>query len=442
MHYEQHRRLNRQDYKTLSLAALGGALEFYDFIIFVFFAAVIGDLFFPADIPDWLRQVQTFGIFAAGYLARPLGGIIMAHFGDLVGRKKMFSLSILLMALPTLGMGMLPTYVSAGIAAPLLLLLMRVLQGAAIGGEVPGAWVFVSEHVPRSRIGIACGILTAGLTLGILLGSLIATVLNTVMLPAQIIMGGWRIPFFIGGIFGLVAMYLRRWLQETPIFMEMQAHKKLADELPLKSVVVNHRKAVVVSMLLTWMLSAGIVVVILMSPTYLQKLHGIAPALALQANSLATIALALGCITAGLTIDRLGASRTFIIGSLLLAVCSWFFYTSAAKDHTLLFVSYALAGFSVGIVGAVPYVMVKAFPAEVRFSGISFSYNVAYAIFGGLTPIFVTLIMKLTPLAPAFYVLALSGVGVLLGIYLRHDIRSEDESIVESLDNVSSPASI
>ncbi|WJY10323.1 MFS transporter [Pectobacteriaceae bacterium C80] len=190
MHYEQHRRLNRQDYKTLSLAALGGALEFYDFIIFVFFAAVIGDLFFPADIPDWLRQVQTFGIFAAGYLARPLGGIIMAHFGDLVGRKKMFSLSILLMALPTLGMGMLPTYVSAGIAAPLLLLLMRVLQGAAIGGEVPGAWVFVSEHVPRSRIGIACGILTAGLTLGILLGSLIATVLNTVMSPIQIIMGG------------------------------------------------------------------------------------------------------------------------------------------------------------------------------------------------------------------------------------------------------------
>ena len=97
-----NRPLNRQDYKTLTLAALGGALEFYDFIIFVFFAAVVGELFFPADIPEWLRQVQTFGIFAAGYLARPLGGIIMAHFGDLVGRKKMFTLSILLMALPTL----------------------------------------------------------------------------------------------------------------------------------------------------------------------------------------------------------------------------------------------------------------------------------------------------------------------------------------------------
>ncbi|VFS71228.1 Proline porter II [Kluyvera cryocrescens] len=116
------RPLNRQDYKTLTLAALGGALEFYDFIIFVFFAAVVGELFFPADIPEWLRQVQTFGIFAAGYLARPLGGIIMAHFGDLVGRKKMFTLSILLMAVPTLAIGLLPTYVTAGLAAPLLLL--------------------------------------------------------------------------------------------------------------------------------------------------------------------------------------------------------------------------------------------------------------------------------------------------------------------------------
>jgi MFS family permease len=145
------RPLNRQDYKTLTLAALGGALEFYDFIIFVFFAAVVGELFFPADIPEWLRQVQTFGIFAAGYLARPLGGIIMAHFGDLVGRKKMFTLSILLMALPTLAIGLLPTYASVGIVAPLLLLLMRILQGAAIGGEVPGAWVFVAEHVPEKE---------------------------------------------------------------------------------------------------------------------------------------------------------------------------------------------------------------------------------------------------------------------------------------------------
>lgn len=200
MQIDQSRRLNRQDYKTLALAALGGALEFYDFIIFVFFAAVIGDLFFPADIPEWLRQLQTFGIFAAGYLARPLGGLIMAHFGDSQGRKKMFSLSILLMAVPTLAMGLLPTYASIGIAAPLLLLLLRMLQGAAIGGEVPGAWVFVAEHVPEKRIGFACGTLTAGLTFGILLGSLVATLITTTMSAQTIAETGWRIPFLLGAV--------------------------------------------------------------------------------------------------------------------------------------------------------------------------------------------------------------------------------------------------
>ena len=429
----QHTRpLNRQDYKTLTLAALGGALEFYDFIIFVFFAAVVGELFFPADIPEWLRQVQTFGIFAAGYLARPLGGIIMAHFGDLVGRKKMFTLSILLMAVPTLAIGLLPTFATAGLAAPLLLLLMRILQGAAIGGEVPGAWVFVAEHVPARRIGIACGTLTAGLTVGILLGSVVATLINTQLSAQAIHDGGWRIPFLLGGIFGLVAMYLRRWLQETPIFLEMQQRKALAQELPIKSVVLKHKQAVVVSMLLTWLLSAGIVVVILMSPVWLQKQYGFAPALTLQANSVATIMLCVGCLLAGLIVDRVGASKTFIVGSILLACSSWFFYHLAGTHPEQLFLLYGLVGLCVGVVGAVPYVMVRAFPAEVRFTGISFSYNVSYAIFGGLTPIAVTMLMGVSPMAPAWYVLALSLMGLGLGIWLRKEIPAASRSPAEA----------
>lgn len=186
------RALTRSDYKTLGLAALGGALEFYDFIIFVFFAPAIGQLFFPHDIPDWLRQLQTFGIFAAGYLARPLGGVIMAHFGDLFGRKRMFTLSVLMMSVPTLLMGLLPTYDTIGILAPVLLLLFRVLQGAAVGGEVPGAWVFVSEHVPSRHIGYACGTLTAGLTAGILLGSLVAAGINSRYSTAEVGAFAWR----------------------------------------------------------------------------------------------------------------------------------------------------------------------------------------------------------------------------------------------------------
>lgn len=427
---QQTRPLNRQDYKTLTLAALGGALEFYDFIIFVFFAAVVGELFFPPDIPEWLRQVQTFGIFAAGYLARPLGGIIMAHFGDLVGRKKMFTLSILLMAVPTLLIGLLPDYAAMGIAAPVLLLMMRILQGAAIGGEVPGAWVFVAEHVPEKRIGIACGTLTAGLTVGILLGSVVATIINTSMTQQAIHDGGWRIPFLLGGAFGLVAMYLRRWLQETPIFLEMQQRKALAQELPVKAVVVKHRQAVVISMLLTWLLSAGIVVVILMSPVWLQKQYGFAPAVTLQANSIATMMLCVGCLLAGLAADRFGASRTFIVGSVLLAATSWAFYHLSGPHPEQLFLLYGLVGLCVGVVGAVPFVMVRAFPAEVRFTGISFSYNVAYAIFGGLTPVAVTMLMGVSPMAPAWYVLALSVMGLGLGVWLGRKRQVEGRSAV------------
>ncbi|ARW84814.1 MULTISPECIES: MFS transporter [Aeromonas] len=426
--YDHSRPLNRQDYKTLSLAALGGALEFYDFIIFVFFAVVIGELFFPADIPEWLRQFQTFGIFAAGYLARPLGGIIMAHFGDLIGRKRMFTLSILLMALPTLMIGLLPTYAVLGIGAPLALLGLRILQGAAIGGEVPGAWVFVAEHVPARRVGLACGTLTAGLTAGILLGSLIATAVNKNLTPAEVSEWGWRVPFLLGGIFGIVAMYLRRWLHETPVFAEMQANKALAEELPLKTVLRSHKGSVVISMLLTWLLSAGIVVVILMTPTYLQKVHGISPADALTANSLAILALTLGCIVYGRLIDALGSGPTFMLGSLLLAGSSYAFYHGLVAGTEQLVPLYMLAGFAVGIVGAVPYVMVNAFPAVVRFSGLSFSYNVAYAIFGGLTPMLVTLWMKNDVLAPSHYVVSLSALGFAIGVLLWLQQRNQRQT--------------
>ncbi len=258
--------------RTLFLASLGGALEFYDFVIFVFFTAVLAKLFFPPTLPEWVRQLDTFGIFAAGYLARPLGGIVMAHFGDLRGRKRMFTFSILLMAIPTLLIGLLPTYHSIGLAAPILLLVMRVTQGIAMGGEAPGGWVFVAEHARPGRTGLAVGLLTSGLSLGILLGSLVATIVNMVFTPAQIGTSIWRLPFLIGGAFGFIAMFLRRWLQETPVFEEIRRRAAISRELPLRVVFRNHGRSIAASILSTWMLSAAIVVVILMTPALLQQL--------------------------------------------------------------------------------------------------------------------------------------------------------------------------
>jgi len=406
------RPLTRSDAKTLTLAALGGALEYYDFIIFVFFTAVIGKLFFPPDTPDWLRQLQTFGVFAAGYLARPLGGIVMAHFGDRSGRKQMFTLSVFLMAIPTLLIGLLPTYATLGYAAPLALLVLRVLQGAAVGGEVPGAWTFVSEHVPDRRVGFACGTLTSGLTVGILLGSLIATWVNRHWSPADVEAFAWRIPFLVGGVFGFFAVFLRRLLAETPVFEEMRRRAELVQGLPLRIVLAGHSRSVIVAMLLTWVLTAAIVVVILMTPSLIQKLFGIAAADTLAANSFATLGLSIGCVVFGLLADRFGAERMLMVGCALLLATTYALYETLGQNPGYLDSLYALTGFCVGVVGVIPVLLVRAFPPPVRFSGISFAYNVAYAIFGGLTPLFVTLLMQKQPLAPAHYVAALCVLGI------------------------------
>jgi MFS family permease len=407
------RPLSRHDIRTLCLAALGGALEFYDFVIYVFFATTIGQLFFPPDMPDWLKLFQSYGIFAAGYLARPLGGLIMAHFGDRTGRKRMFTLSVFLMAVPTLLIGLLPVYAAIGYLAPLALLLLRVMQGAAIGGEVPGAWVFVAEHVPARRVGFACGLLTSGLTIGILLGSLMATAVNRSLSPEQILDYGWRLPFIIGGLFGFLAVYLRSWLAETPIFLEIRQRRALSEELPLKAVLRGHGKAILVSVLTTWTLTAAIVVLILMTPTLLQKLDGFAPALTLQANSVATIMLSIACVLAGLAADRVGALRVMLIGGIGLIISAYLLYLGVRNAPDLLLPLYGVTGFFVGTIAVVPFIMVRVFPPAVRFTGVSFAYNVAYAIFGGLTPLIVSLLVKSDALAPAHYVAAIVVIGIL-----------------------------
>ena len=409
---QENRQLSTSEIRVLSLASIGGALEFYDFVIFVFFATIIGKLFFASSRPDWVRQAQTFGIFAAGYLARPIGGIVMAHFGDTRGRKRVFTLSVLLMAIPTLLIGLLPTYQSIGVAAPLLLLLMRIMQGVAIGGEAPGAWVFVAEHARRGRIGFAVGLLTSGLSFGILLGSLMATCLNLSFSQAQIAAGAWRIPFWIGGMLGFIAMWLRRWLKETPVFEEMRNRARLSRELPLGIVLKGHSRAVVTSVLSTWMLTAAIVVVILMTPSLLPKLFGIASSQAQTANLAATAALCISTVVIGAATDRFGIRRVAVPMLLFLIATAYGLYRGAETMPAMLLPLYALAGFGAGAVVLTPIVMIHAFPTQIRFSGVSFSYNFAYALFGGLTPLLVSWLAHLDRIGPAHYIAAVTVVGL------------------------------
>lgn len=412
-------KLSTKDIRTLGLAALGGALEFYDFVIFVFFTKTLSTLFFPEDMPSWLAQLQVYGIFASGYIARPIGGIVMAHFGDLLGRKKMFTLSVLLMALPTLLIGLLPTYATLGLAAPVLLLFLRVVQGIAIGGEVPAAWVFVAEHVPEKRIGFACASLTSGLTLGILIGSLMGTTIYTQLSPEDVLSYGWRIAFILGGVFGFFAVWLRRWLHETPVFEEMKKKKAISKEIPLKTVLKDHKPSVVLSMLVTWMLTAGIMVLILMTPTLIQNQFGIAPELAFKGNNIASFCLVIGCLIGGLAADKIGYAKALLIGSAILLFSNYALYIDLVNGGANFIPLYALAGFTVGVVGVVPTVMIHAFPPAIRFSGISFSYNMAYAIFGAITPPLISYLSShLGGLAPAHYLGATTLLGIGIGFYL------------------------
>ena len=416
--------LTREDVRTLMLSSFGGALEFYDFVIYVFYAKVLSELFFPAGLNPFWALLNTYGIFAAGYLFRPLGGIVMAHFGDLFGRKRLFALSIMMMALPTLCLGLMPTFATIGYAAPILLLVLRMIQGVAIGGEIPAAWTFVSEHVPEKRIGMANGFLTGGLSLGILLGSLIALGMAKLFSSEAILNGAWRIPFIIGGLFGLLTLYLRSYLHETPVFKAMQQRKELVTEMPVKVLVSKHKTAVSIGMLLTWFLTGCIVVILLAMPQLLTGSFGFSSTQAFEMQSMAIVMQMLGCVIYGLLADRLGIGRVLIGGIVFTGVMTALFYPALGKfSDSLIFVLYLLLGLAAGVAGIVSAAMIRMFPPAIRFTGISFSYNVAYAIVGGLTLPLVQWFSLFSQIGAMYYILYLCGVGILAAIEFQSRYR-------------------
>ena len=422
--------LSRKDYKTLGLAALGGALEIYDFIIFVFFALTLSQLFFPPQMPEWLRLLQSFGIFVTGYLARPLGGILMAHFADHLGRKRVFSLSILMMALPCLLIGLMPTYAEIGYFAPLILLALRILQGAAVGGEVPSAWVFVAEHAPRAHRGYALGFLQAGLTFGYLLGALTATLLAQVFTAEEILDYAWRFPFLLGGVFGVLGVWLRRWLSETPVFLALREQQQARIELPLRRVLRDHRGALLPAMLLTCVLTSAVVVLVVLTPTLMQQRFGMSASHTFALSSLGIVFLNFGCVLAGWVVDRIGAWRSVLLYSLLLPLGIAQLYASLIGGWAWPGLSYALAGLACGIVGVVPSVMVGLFPASIRVSGISFTYNIAYALWASTTPLLLIALVPWSPWVCVGYCVLMGGVGLLTTLGFGFGRKSETDCAV------------
>lgn len=409
--------LSRRDMATLGLASLGGALEFYDFIVAVFFTKTLAAVFFPSDSPEWLTQLQVFCIFAAGYLVRPLGGVALAHFGDRDGRKKMFALGLFLMAVPTALIGLLPDYRTIGVLAPILFLLCRLLQGLSVGGEVPGAWIFCAEHVPASRVGFACGLLMAGLSVGILMGALTAKGLTALLAPEDLVAWGWRLPFLIGGLFGLISVYLRQYLRETPVFEALRARERQDSHPPIALVFARFRRNVLLSMTATWVFSGIFVVYFLYLPTYLQSRWNYPASDVFTANSWAILLLILGSVLAGWAVDRIGGAAAYAAGGALMlaVVAALALLLQGASPHVLAL--YALGGFAIGAITISPYLIIQSFPPEVRFTGFALSYNTAYAIVGGTAPPAMAALTSQPDflMAPFYYMTFLCLMGVLLG---------------------------
>jgi MFS family permease len=341
----------------------------------------------------------------------------MAHFADRLGRKRVFSLSILMMALPCLLIGVMPTYAQIGYFAPLLLLALRILQGAAVGGEVPSAWVFVAEHAPLHHRGYALGFLQAGLTFGYLLGALTATALARIYTPTEILDYAWRMPFLLGGVFGVIGVWLRRWLSETPIFMALQANREGAAELPLRTVLRDHRQALLPAVILTCVLTSAVVVFVVITPTVMQKSFGMTPGQTFALSSLGIVFLNIGCVLAGLIVDRIGAWRSVMLYSLLLPLGISVLYASLINGGAWLGLAYAVAGLGCGVVGAVPSVMVNLFPPKIRVSGISFTYNIAYALWASVTPLVLIALVPWSPWVCVGYSVVMGAVGVAAAMF-------------------------
>lgn len=377
----------QKKYKNIIYASLGGILEFYDFVLFVFFLDIFTKVFFPEGDPRWM-QANTYIAFGAAYLARPFGSIVLAHFGDRYGRKNIFYISMLFMVLPSFALAFLPSYESIGIFATLTLFVIRILQGLAVGTEVSGAWVYVSEFVKGRQIPLALGFISATLTIGLLLGNLASLGVRSYFSAVEVEEYAWRIPFIIGGFFGLFALFLRTKLNETPEFEKIKQDKKLL-KFPLKDALKTHKMSMLVCVLMTVVLTSGVATLMIL-PKHFEELLAMNETRALWVQNFAILAVIIGAFVQGILASKWGSYRICTIFSISFMIFGTLF---SFYDEKFLFY-FLLACFSQGIITFAPVFMTQIFKSELKFSGLSFAYNIAYAILGFLTPFVVNALYK------------------------------------------------
>jgi len=393
--------IQRSQWRVIILSSLGGALEFYDFVIYSMFAQYIGAAFFPAT--NQLDSLMySFSVFAVGYLARPVGGLVFGHFGDKYGRRRVFIISILAMSSATICMGLLPTTASLGITASVLMVLLRLIQGFSLGGELPGAITFVVETAPRTA-GFASGFIFFCVNTGVALASGLSLIVHEVLPEPQIMAWGWRVGFLFGGALGLVSFWLRLSLEETAEFQLLR--KEASAKLPFVELVRSH-PAQVITGISSMVATAGFNGLLFAMPAFLPRVMGYTPVEAIQAQNVCLVILSAGLLSAAWLGDRIPRRWILGAGGLVLLLSSVPFFNAAASHSVGLLTLFACAGVAASLVnGPMCGVAADLFPTRIRFSGVAVSFNLAFSIFSGIAPLAATWLVARSgsPVGPAYY---------------------------------------
>ena len=400
---------------SIFAAVTGNIIEWYDFSLYIFLAPVIAHHFFPEQ--DQLNaMLSTFLIFALGFFIRPLGSLLFGHLGDRLGRSHTLKISILLISVPTFLIGLLPTYQTWGLYAGLALAFLRIVQGISIGGEFAGSMIYLTEMAPDNKRAFISSMANNGSNFGILCATLVSALISSLMSEADFYQYGWRIPFLLGGTLGLIGLWFRRHIQETPVFETLSSQKKLS-KVPLLYVLTHHKKDIIRIFLLLVMSAVGSYVLLEFMSTYLNQYFGFSLRKALQIQSIYnTLTFVLVVLSATYS-DRFGRRPILMIaalGYIVLSVPCFYLLKITGLSICLL----PLVIFYCMEQATTPVTMVELHSSTARYTGISMGYNLTMALVAGTAPMLNTWLIGTfhDPMIIAYYLVgaALISLSVIL----------------------------
>jgi MFS transporter, MHS family, proline/betaine transporter len=398
-------------WRIVLLASLGGTLEFYDFVIFGIFAKDIADAIFPNPTP-LISLMVSFAAFAAGYLARPIGGIVLSHFGDRYGRRRVFLVSIFVMSGATLGMGLVPSFAMWGAGASVLMVVLRLVQGFCLGGELPGALTYVVETAPR-HAPFVCGVVFSCVTMGVAAATGVSLAVRTWLPPDWVATFGWRIAFAIGGLGGLLSFVLRRSLEESPEFARM---KQLAARQPFREVLQSHLVPVAVGVSIIAATAGFNGLFFAHMAAYMSGVLGYAPRQAIVAQTIGVVVHAAAILAVGRLADHVHPRTLLQTGAIALGVLAFPFYAAMAGRLVSPTVLLVLAGLCASLVnGTFAVLLTDLFPTRVRFSGVALGFNIAFTVFSGTAPLVATSLIRSTGMTTAPWLVMVACAALTLG---------------------------